>query len=110
MQDRTITLIQEDGKEIVCDILFTYFAEEFEKNYVVFQVRETGEVSAATYDPTDGKEGRLGRVETEEEWELLEELLNDYAEKMSQGGGCGGNCGGCSGCGSEDCDGNCDCE
>lgn len=110
MQDRTITLIQEDGKEIVCDILFTYFAEEFDKNYVVFQVRETGEVSAATYEETDGKEGKLGRVETEEEWELLEELLNDYAEKMSQGGGCGGNCGGCAGCGSEDCDGNCDCE
>ena len=92
MQDRTITLVQEDGKEIVCDILFTYFAEEFEKNYVVFQVRETGEVSAATYDPTDGKEGRLGRVETDEEWALLEELLADYVEQM-EGQGCGGNCG-----------------
>ena len=38
-KDRTITLIQEDGQEIVCDILFTYYAEEFNKNYVVFQVR-----------------------------------------------------------------------
>ena len=108
MKDRTITLIQEDGQEIVCDILFTYYAEEFNKNYVVFQVRKTGEVSAATYDPEDGKEGRLGKIETDEEWQLLEDLLSEYAERM--GAGCGGNCGGCAGCGSEDCDGNCDCE
>ena len=82
MQDRTITLIQEDGQEIVCDILFTYFAEEFNKNYVVFQVRKTGEVSAATYDPEDGKEGRLGKIETDEEWAMLDDVLEEFQEDI----------------------------
>ena len=110
MQDRTMTLLQDDGTELVCDILFTYHYEKTNKDYVVFQVRNTYEVSAATYDPTDGAEGKLGRVETEEEWAMLEELLNDYASRFEDAaGGCGGCCSSCSGCGDDcDCDGDCD--
>lgn len=109
MQDRTIVLYNEDGSEIVCEIIFTYFSEEFNKNYVVFQVKETGEVSAATYDEKDENNGVLGRVETDEEWEMLEELLADYCEQL-ENNNCGGNCGGCPGCGSDDCDCECDCD
>lgn len=108
MVDRTITLLQDNGKELVCDILFTYHYEKLNKDYVVFQVRETKEVSAATYDPNDGKEGRLGKIETEEEWEMLEELLNDYAQNLDDEEGCGGCCDSCSGCGEDcECDGDC---
>lgn len=108
MQDRTLTLIQDDGKEIVCDILFTYHYEKLNKDYVVFQVRNTQEVSAAAYNPNDGAEGRLSKIETEEEWTLLEELLNDYAQQMPEEG-CGGCCSSCGGgCGDDcDCDGDC---
>ena len=56
MQDRTLTLIQDDGKEILCDILFTYHSEEFNKDYVVFQVRNEGNASAAIYHPEDNAE------------------------------------------------------
>lgn len=110
MQDRTLTLVQEDGKEIICDILFTYHWDKLNKDYVVFQVRGANEVSAAVYFPKENGEGHLERVETEEEWTMLEELLNDYAasfDDAEEGGcqSCGGcssqsSCGGCSGCGS----------
>lgn len=104
MQDRTLTLIQDDGKEILCDILFTYHWEETNKDYVVFQVRGQGSASAAIYHPTDGGKGNLERIETEEEWSMLEELLNDYASAMEDA--CRGSCSGCSGCHSEEgCDG-----
>ena len=107
MQDRTLTLIQEDGKEIVCDILFTYHHEEFNKDYVVFQVRGHGEVSAAIYHPTDGGNGSLERIETDEEWEMLEDLLDDYSNSQECGGSCGscgscyGSCDSCDGCDNE---------
>lgn len=111
MEDRTITLINEDGSEVVCDILFTYFSDKFNKNYVVFQVRASQEVSAAVYYPTDVTEqnGKLDRVETDEEWDMLEELLADYSNQMenqesgcSGCAGCGSDCSeGCSGCGNE---------
>lgn len=110
MVDRTLTLYQEDGTEIICDILFTYYYEKTEKNYVVFQVRETQEVSAATYDANSGSEGKLGLIETEEEWAMLEELLNDYSNQLEEmEESCGGSCSSCGGsCGSCDCDGDCD--
>lgn len=112
MVDRTITLIRDDGKEIIADILFTYYSEEFKNNYVVFQVRDTGDVSAAIYTEDDDKKGVLDKVETEEEWQLLEELLNEYASENLKGqecGGCQGGCSGCSGC-QGGCGEDCDCE
>lgn len=108
MVDRTITLIREDGKEIIADILFTYHSDDFSKDYVVFQVRETGDISAASYTQENGGTGNLDRVETEEEWEMLEELLNDYANENNVTPGCGGGCAGCHGC--DSCDEDCDCE
>lgn len=108
MQDRTLTLFSEDGSEILCDILFTYHYEKTGKDYVVFQVRETEEVSAAVYKPTENGQGKLEVVETEEEWKMLEDLLNDYASNMDEG--CSGSCSSCAGCGGRcDCDGECDC-
>ena len=100
MVDRTITLIRDDGKEIIADILFTYHSTDFDKDYVVFQVRESGEVSAAVYFESDDKKGTLEKVETEEEWNLLEDLLNDYADQKANEGGCAScqSCSGCSGC------------
>ena len=105
MQDRTLTLIQDDGKEIVCDILFTYHYEKLNKDYVVFQVRGNNEVSAAIYHPTEGGSGSLERIETDEEWELLEDLLEDYANSLDASSegcsschGCSGSCDSCQGC------------
>ena len=93
--DRTITLVRDDGKEIVADILFTYKSEEFNKDYVVFQVRESGEISAASYTETDSKNGELNKIETEEEWALLEDLLDDYANQGEDNESCSGVCSGC---------------
>ena len=67
------------------------------------------EISAAAYISSDEKNGTLEKIETDEEWAMLEELLNDYAEEnksAQQGcGGCSGNCSSCSECeGCEDCE------
>lgn len=110
MVDRTITLVRDDGTEIVADIFFTYHSDEFNKDYVVFQVRDTNEISAASYVSNDDKNGQLDKIETDEEWEMLEELLNEYADetkRVESSGcqGCSGNCHSCSECeGCEDCE------
>ena len=105
MEDRTLTLTLDNGNEVVCDILFTYHDEERDKNYVVFQVRESGEVSAAIYNEKDELSGSLDRIETEEEWEMLEELLDEYSNQddapasgCSACNSCSGSCAGCTGC------------
>lgn len=108
MDDRTLIISQQDGTKIECEIIFTYHDKEFEKDYVVFKVKSTGELSAATYNPADGEQGELGPVTSDEEWEKLEEVLNDYYnQKSSDEAGCV-SCGGCESC--SGCNGNCDCE
>ena len=67
MVDRTITLYTEDGKELIADILFTYHSEDFSHDYVVFQIRESGEASAAIYVPGENGQGSLEKIETDEE-------------------------------------------
>ena len=34
--DQQLTIIDEEGNEILCQILFTFESEEFKKNYVLF--------------------------------------------------------------------------
>ncbi len=94
MDDRTITIGLEDGTELLCDILFTYFSADFEKNYVVFRVKSTGEISAASYTEVDGKTGEISKIDSDEEWEMLEDMLADYFENQN----CEGDCSSCGGC------------
>ncbi len=101
MDNKTITLIKEDGTEELAEILFTYFSEEFNKNYVVLRIIEQDLLTAAIYEQTDEKDGRLVNIENDEEWELIENLINDYFEENDHECGCG--------CGHDhDCD--CDCD
>lgn len=108
MDDRTLVLTMQDGKEITCDILFTYHSDQFNKDYVIFQPRGEKELSAASYVEEGNGNGSLQGIETDEEWAMLEELVNDYYGEQNQSS-CGGSCEGCSGCGTDDCDcdGNC---
>ena len=77
MEDNTLVITTEDGKEIRCQILFTTHSDEFNKDYVVF-VDDKNVASAASYkDNGDGK-GELEEIKTEEEWNYLEKLLNQY--------------------------------
>ena len=82
INDRTLTIIDENGKEVACEILFTYHSDEFNKDYVLFfpkgadEKGENVEINAAVY--TD--DGELFDVETDEEWEMLEEVLAEFEE------------------------------
>ncbi|HAQ56114.1 MAG TPA: hypothetical protein DCR44_01735 [Acholeplasmatales bacterium] len=72
----------ETGKEMKCEIIMTFDSEEFGKSYVVYQIDgdETGEVFAAAYDPEEGEEGHLMQIETDDEWEFVEEVLENFLE------------------------------
>lgn len=95
MEDRTLTITTDSGEEILCEILFTTHSEEFNKDYVVFVEKGTNTASAAIYNANDKGEGKLTQITSEEEWTMLEEMLDDY---YNQENGCGGSCESCSGC------------
>lgn len=78
--DKTMTIFDEDGKEVECEILFTYHSDEFNKDYVLFYKKgdyenEEIEINAAIYT-----ENELFEIETDEEWAMIEEVLADFQE------------------------------
>jgi len=82
----TLIVTDELGNDIECEIIMTFESEDFGKTYVVYQILndESGEYYAASYNPEEGDEGQLFQVETEEEWELIEEVLESFIEEQEE--------------------------
>ena len=106
LKDNQLVFVDENGNEILCDIIFTYDSEEFNKSYVFFAPvgieDEEGkvEVGVASYVPTEDGVGELHQVETDEEWDMLAEVFDSYASEHDDCDCCGDGC----------CEGDCDCE
>ena len=80
------TYMNDEGKSIECDVLFTFDSDEFKKSYIIFTdntLDENGNIKvyANTYDPS-GKDIDLGKIETDKEWEVIENLLASLQEKI----------------------------
>jgi len=85
MNKEHLTFIDEDGNEILCEILFTFDSDLFKKSYVLFYPvtesdEENIEVMAASYISGKDGDGELQPIETDEEWELIEKVLKQYEE------------------------------
>ena len=88
MKKNTFTMVNQDGEEIVYDVLFTYESEETHKNYIVYTDQSKDEagniqVYASTYDPEDSS-SPLGAVETEKEWKVIETILETLQEEVKK--------------------------
>jgi len=86
MEKEYLLVTDEEGNEIECEIIMTFTSEEFNKSYVVYQIKddESGEYYAASYNPDDGDEGKLLEIEAEAEWDLIEEVLESFLEENEE--------------------------
>ena len=68
----------ENGNEKRMEILFTFEDEDHGKKYVAFldPEEEEGEVYASAYDD----DGNLIPVETDAEWQMIEEVIGAFQE------------------------------
>ena len=85
-KENKIVVVNEEGKTIECDGLFTFESEETEKNYIVytdntFDDDGNQKVYANTYDP-EGKSTELKPITEEKEWQVIENILASLHEKM----------------------------
>lgn len=85
--ENNITVVDENGNEQLCEILFTFDSEKFNKSYVLYypmsneDEEEEIEIHASSFTPSDdNKDGELAPIETEEEWDLVEEMLNTFLD------------------------------
>lgn len=87
--ENNITVVDEDGNEQLCEVLFTFDSEEFGKSYVLYYPvgadeddEDDIEIHASAFMPTeDGSDGELTPIETDEEWDMVEEMLNTFLEQ-----------------------------
>ncbi|MEK5232648.1 DUF1292 domain-containing protein [Lysinibacillus sp. FSL K6-0232] len=77
-----ITITDEDGTEQVCEVMHTFSSEQFAKSYVLYtpatdEPIDQRDVFAAQYIAgTNGHIEELLPIESDEEWDFVEEVLN----------------------------------
>ncbi|HLU23070.1 DUF1292 domain-containing protein [Lederbergia graminis] len=90
--EKHITVVDENGNEELYEILFTFDSEEFNKSYVLYypvgadeDENEEIEIHASAYvQNEDGAEGNLQPIETDEEWDMIEEMLNTFLDEEEE--------------------------
>ncbi len=79
MDSNVIYITAENGEEIAMEVLFTFDSDEFKKSYVLFHNPndKEGTVYTMSYDEA----GNLYEVETDAEWEMIEEVFATFQEE-----------------------------
>ncbi len=86
MEDKSFTLVNEEGKETKYDVLFTFDSDDTKKSYIAYTDNtydEEGNISvyASTYDP-NSEEMVLGEITTDKEWKIIETILNTIQKEL----------------------------
>ena len=83
----TFKVMSDEGKEVECEVLFTFESEENKKNYIVYTdntIDEEGntKVYASIYNPNES-ETKLLPIETEKEWKIIETILEEIQSEAN---------------------------
>ena len=83
-------VVDEKGKEIECEPLFTFESEETNKQYVVYTDNTKDKngnirVFASIYEVTD-KGNKLLPIKRDKEWKVIEMILESIKEETKKAG------------------------
>jgi uncharacterized protein YrzB (UPF0473 family) len=80
MEENVISIELEDGTEMLCEIIFTFHSEDYNKSYVLYTPvnDEDGEVYASSFEEQEEGMGELSDITNDAEWEMIEEVLNTF--------------------------------
>ncbi|WLR56240.1 DUF1292 domain-containing protein [Mesobacillus subterraneus] len=90
--ENNITVVDENGNEQLCEVLFTFDSEEFGKSYVLYYPvgaedndEEDIEIHASAFTPSeDNEDGELMPIETDAEWDMIEEMLETFLAEQDE--------------------------
>ena len=85
-EKNTFTVMDENGKEVTCEVLFTFDSEETKKSYIVYTDNTTDEagnvrVYASVFEPKNEDNTELKPIETDREWKIIETILESIQEE-----------------------------
>jgi len=89
-EKKKFVVLDENGKEVVCEPLFTFESEETKKQYVVYTDNsrdESGNVRVFASIYNNKKEGgELLPIKSEKEWKVIETILETIQEETNKNG------------------------
>ena len=88
--ENTFKIIDNEGKERMCEVLFTFESDETKKNYIVYTDNTKDHegnirVYASIYK-TNGDKTELEAIESEREWKIVETILSSIQEESEKQG------------------------
>lgn len=88
MQEATFKVMNNEGKEVTCNVLFTFDSEETKKSYIVYtdnsrDANGNVQVYASIFTPNDPNT-KLEPIETEKEWKVIETILSTIQEEVKK--------------------------
>ena len=82
MEEKTIVVTDENGNSVEYEIVLTFESPVTGKKYVVYKLpEEDEEVMAAIYEEENDGEGSLIEIETEEEFQMIQDVLDSFMEE-----------------------------
>lgn len=86
MDTETMTIIDEEGNEVLYEIVLTFKSDETNKSYVIYKLpgEENEEVFASSYNEANKDGGELSPIESDEEWDMVEEVLNTFLDEEGE--------------------------
>ncbi len=84
-EKNTFQVLDENGKEVTCEVLFTFDSEETNKSYIVYTDNTTDDdgnirVYASIFD-SKSENMELKPIESEREWKIVETILESIQEE-----------------------------
>lgn len=81
----TFQVLDDNGKEVTCEVLFTFDSDETKKSYIVYTDNTTDEegnvrVYASIFNPND-EVTELKPIESEREWKIVETILESIQDE-----------------------------
>ena len=83
-----LIITNNEGKQLECDVLFTFDSDETGKSYIAYTDNTKDEngnirVYASIYDPT-GEDLSLKPLADPKEWKVIESILSSIQEKVDE--------------------------
>ena len=83
MERQQFTLVTNGGEEVLVDVILEFSIKEFDKRYMIYTKNERdGEGNILLYSVRlvpDGDSYHTANIETDEEWNVIKELLRKIA-------------------------------
>jgi uncharacterized protein YrzB (UPF0473 family) len=81
-------LLSSDGQPILCEVLFTFFSDEWKAHYLVYaEAADPSRISASRYFPDQVANGDLSNllpIESDEEWAFVERVIDQALGKVME--------------------------